>query len=137
MAALTVGWGLWRIGAGVLWWMTALASMIVAGFVLRWMAQVIMNQPSSAGDVLDLGWDDVLRFRRVRGLAVGAALGFPTLIVFLDVLVAFDLGHQRSFNFLFVVAAIAFMVSGAQIFKQGQRRWRRAWAPPQSPQTAQ
>jgi hypothetical protein len=124
-------WGLWRVHAGFGWWAVLLVTFMAAARIWWWTAQTALDRPSAAGDVLELGWDDVIRFRRVRTLGTGAAWGAPVLIVCLDSQVAFDLGHELSVSLLPLLGAAAALVVVIQIFKPGQRLWRRNWPAPE------
>ena len=73
-------WGLRYVAASAMLWLACAAASGVAFVTWHHAARYIMNRPSSASDEIELGWDDLLRFRQVRVFTVGAAWG-PAIFV--------------------------------------------------------
>jgi hypothetical protein len=77
-------WGLVQVHAGTRWWICDLVAVALATMLWWRMEVAVMRRPSMASDATELDWDDVLRFRRVRSLAVSAAWLPPFVIFLLD-----------------------------------------------------
>jgi hypothetical protein len=120
-------WGISRTGASVAWW-TIWPIFVAAGIGAWWyMARVLMKFPARASNAIELGWNDVLRFRRVRALTIGAAW-LPAIVLFLvDDLMASEMGNDQVFSTLPSSAVVVVLVIVALIFRQGRQRWRQTW----------
>jgi hypothetical protein len=126
-ACATLGvsvWGLSRVHAGMSWWILDLVAVVTAG-VLWWrMELAFMRRPSMASDATELGWDDVLRFRRVRSLAISAAWLPPFVIFCLDFYFDQSTTHFSHVNMLPIYVPIASVVGVVLIFREGRQLWR-------------
>jgi hypothetical protein len=133
-AALTA-WGLWYVAASPLWWLGCAAALAGAVAVGRFTADRIMSRPSSASDSLELGWDDLLRFRQVRGLMIGLAWGSAALAYLIDAVASSAFvtgtpipgGESYQFNWWPIVVPVIVIVVLYRVFRQGRRLWRQAW----------
>ncbi len=126
-ACATLGvsvWGLSLVHASTGWWILDLVA--VAGAALLWwrMEEAFMRRPSMASDVTELGWDDVLRFRRVRSLAVSAAWLPPFVIFLLNFEVDQSLTHFQHVNMLPMYVPFVSMIGVILIFREGRQLWR-------------
>lgn len=123
--AVAVGagaWGFWRVDAGP-WWVTW-PPTLVSGAVAWWFAvKAILTRASRASDDIELGWDDVLRYRQARGLTIGAAWT-PAAVLFL---IDFGLSDPGSLNLIPFYVVIGGTVALVQIFKEGRGNWRQSW----------
>ena len=128
-------WGLRHVGAPATWWLACAAAFGVAFVAWHRAARNIMNRPSSASDEIELGWDDLLRFRQVRALTVSAAWA-PALVVYMiDCTMAS--AFIRNFTGPNMVGAqiqwwpillpLAPLGLVLLLFRQGRSLWRRAW----------
>lgn len=128
-------WGLRHVVAPATWWLACAAAFGVAFVAWHRAARNIMNRPSSASDEIELGWDDLLRFRQVRVLTVGAAWA-PALIVYMiDCTMAS--AFFRNFtgpgtvgvqiHWWPILLPLAPLGLVALLFRQGRGLWRRAW----------
>jgi hypothetical protein len=129
-AAVTGGWGLWLVAAPA-WWWAVCAAAFTAGVAAWWRAvSAIMGRPSSASDEIELGWDDLFRFRHVRGLTVAAAW-IPAVFIFLadDQLLAYKFisSYIPVLVPFYVPIALSLMQLVFSAFRQGRQLWRRAW----------
>jgi hypothetical protein len=137
-AVLTVAlgaWGLWRVGAPATWWLACAAAMAVAAAAWRYAATTTMNRPSSASDATELGWDDLLRFRRVRAITAGTAWGSAAFVFLLvwAMTSAFapkmtapgEASGELQLWPIYVLIVVGSLVYG--MFRQGRHQWRRAW----------
>ncbi len=77
-------WGLRYVAASAMLWLACAAASGVAFVTWHHAARCIMNRPSSASDEIELGWDDLLRFRQVRVFTVGAAWAPAIFVYMLD-----------------------------------------------------
>ena len=120
-------WGLERLHAPVAWWALCAGGYTAALAAWWYAAAAAMNRPSNASDIVELGWDDMLRFNYVRALTASAAWFPAVLLLLLDTMMSLALGNSQSVSFwpLYVMAAVATVVY--QVFRQGRHRWRRAW----------
>jgi hypothetical protein len=128
-------WGLRHVAAPATWWLAFAAAAIAAFGAWRRAAWGIMNRPSSASDEIELGWDDLLRFRQVRGLTAAAAWGPTVMVYVIDCVMAS--AFTRNFtgpNMMGVqiqwwpiLLPIATLVLLSLLFRQGRGLWRRAW----------
>ncbi len=117
-------WGLSRVHASTSWWILDLVALAVAA-VLWWrMEEAFMRRPSMASDVTELGWDDVLRFRRVRSLAISAAWLPPFVIFLLDLFVDQSLDHFQRVNTFPIYIPIVSVIAVVLIFREGRQLWR-------------
>lgn len=119
-----VAWGLIQMHASVRWWIVDFAAFAVAGALWWLMETAILLHRSTASDEMELGWDDVFRFRRVRSLAIGAAW-LPSMFVFvLDSMVHEQLTHFQGGTLWPVYLPIAAAIGVYLIFRQGRQLWR-------------
>lgn len=128
VAAGAAGWGLWRVGAPVAWWAGWSAAFGLGGVVCWRSAVAVMLRPGGAGDVVELGWQDVLRFERVRGMLLAACWVQPILVLCLDSLVSSPrrVVAPAAAQWPFLLdSAISLML--LVVFRQGRRQWRQAW----------
>jgi len=117
-------WGLVQVHAGTRWWICDLVAVAVATMLWWRMEVAVMGRPSMASDATELDWDDVLRFRRVRSLAVNAAWLPPLVIFLLDFNVDLSLNHFQHFTMLPIYIPVAAVVGVYLIFRQGRQLWR-------------
>jgi hypothetical protein len=136
LAASAGGWGLWLASAPT-WWWAAFAAASGVSLAAWWVcAKAVMSRPSNASDEIELGWDDLIRFSRVRSTTIGAAW-LPALLIFLaDWSAATQPGRTAQLQvslwpFYLLVAFFAVLVS---IYQQGRKLWRQAWMVDGSPQ---
>ena len=73
----------------------------------------------------ELGWDDLLRFRALRGLTITMTWGVAALVYMLDYLMssAFD-GRYYLWP---ILAPVGVGIVVWLVFRQGRQLWRRAW----------
>ena len=117
-------WGLLQVHAGTRWWFFDLSAFALAG-VLWWrMEVVVVQRPTMASNATELSWDDVLRFRRVRSLAVCAAWLPPFVIFLLDFYVDTALTHFQHVAMLPIFVPVSALVGVFLIFRQGRQLWR-------------
>ncbi|MBO0823884.1 MAG: hypothetical protein J2P27_08505 [Actinobacteria bacterium] len=128
VAAAAGSWGLRLVRATPLWWDAWVAAYAVA--VLVWWAttRTVMSRPSRADDMIELGWDDVIRFYQVRGLTVAIAWLPAVCLVLIDGAATPQVGAP--WVLLPVIAAFVVVMV---VFRQGRQLWRRAWAPDGTP----
>lgn len=120
-------WGLWRVDAPALWWV-ACQLAFGAGLLAWWYAaRHIMNRPSSASDEGELGWDDLLRFRAVRDLTVGAAWLPPLVLLLIDDFMSWQLDQEHSLQLWPYLVIIVAGLHLYRTFRQGRQLWRQAW----------
>jgi len=117
-------WGLVQVHAGTRWWICDFVAVAVATMLWWRMEVAMMRRPSMASDATELDWDDVLRFRRVRSLAVNAAWLPPFVIFLLDFYVDQSLTHFQHFAMLPIYIPVAAVVGVYLIFRQGRQLWR-------------
>lgn len=125
----TVGassWGLWKVRTGASWWFLDFMAVALAGVVWWRMEVAVLRRPSMASDSMELAWDDLLRFRRVRTLAIGAAWMPPFIICMLDFLVEVELAssHGGTSTAPPIYVPIAVVAGVYLIFRQGRQLWR-------------
>jgi hypothetical protein len=120
-------WGLWRVGAAAVWWVASAATFACAAAACWYVAEDVMNRPSSASDEIELGWDDLFRFQHVRGLIAGAAWAPPIILLVLDYGTSIELSKSTTIDFWPVYAVVGIAVLLWLVFRQGRRLWRRAW----------
>lgn len=129
-AAVTSGWGLWQVAAPAWGWIVCTAAFGAGAFAWWHATSAIMSRPSSASDEIELGWDDLLRFRNVRGLTIAAAW-LPAILVFVaDYQLAFLLNGSQTVELRPFLPTIAAAVIAFRVFRQGRELWRQAWTPP-------
>ncbi len=126
------GWGLWRVGTDPGWLVAWALALAIGGAVWWRLARWVADAPSAGSDMVELGWDDALRFRRVRTLALLATWASPVALVALDGHMAIQLGGASDAGFLPTVPMIGATVLVLLAFKRGNGLWRRAWAPRQA-----
>jgi hypothetical protein len=117
-------WGLVQVHAGTRWWICDLVAVAVATMLWWRMEVALMRRPSMASDATELDWDDVLRFRRVRSLAVSAAWLPPFVIFILDFYVDQSLTHFQHLAMIPIYISVAAVVGVYLIFRQGRQLWR-------------
>lgn len=117
-------WGLWIAAAPGLWWIAFASSCVLA--IAIWQPRVvsILSRPDAPSDVIERGWDDVIRFQKARVLTIGAAWGPASLIFLADYAYVSQHSHGLVFWPLYVVIAAAALL--ARTYRQGRRRWREA-----------
>jgi hypothetical protein len=120
-------WGLWRVSAPAIWWVACQLGFGAAMLAWWYAAGHIMNRPSSASDELELGWDDLLRFRAVRDLTIGAAWLPPLMLLLVDDFMSWQLDKDHGFQLwpfpVIIVAALLLY----RTLRQGRQLWRKAW----------
>jgi hypothetical protein len=128
--AAAMGYGLRLAHAAPGWWVACAAGLAVAVAAWWHLVLALIERRSSASDMLELGWDDVLRFERVRTFTLGCAW-LPATYIFLadlsvqneQALAAGAMGFD--FSWIYLVAGIWCITM--LTFRQGRRLWRRAW----------
>jgi hypothetical protein len=121
------GWGLWLASAAPVWWVIFAATCGIAVTAWSASARAIMHRPSSASNEIELGWDDLIRFSRVRAMTVSAAW-LPAIIIFLaDCYVASPAATTASQPLWPLYLPVAVLVVLYLVFRQGRMRWRQAW----------
>ncbi|MBO0837426.1 MAG: hypothetical protein J2P28_18225 [Actinobacteria bacterium] len=128
VAAAAGAWGLRLVHATPLWWDAWVVAYAVAVLVWWATARSVMSRPSGAGDAIELGWDDVIRFSQVRGLTMAIAWLPAVCLVLIDGAAAPQFG--AAWVLLPVTAAFVVVMV---VFRQGRQLWRRAWAPDGTP----
>ena len=119
----TAAWSLWRIGAAPFAPVYLAAIALIA--LLWWRAITsIMNRRSSASDIIELGWDDVIRYSDARNLTAGLAWGPGGIMFMMDLEIATP-GNLIGF---YVVAGVGVLL--ASVFRQGRHLWRESWNSP-------
>jgi hypothetical protein len=127
VTCVCAGWGLREASAPAWWWIMCAAG-IAAGFaVWRLASSAIMNRPSRASDVIELGWDDVFRFQRVRGVAGVAAWGLALWFYLTDWELAPAIGSNLRSILIPPLLVLAALLAVCAVFREGRRLWRRAW----------
>jgi hypothetical protein len=128
-ACATLGvsvWGLSLVHAGMGWWILDLVAVALAALLWWRMEEAFMRRPSMASDVTELGWDDVLRFRRVRSLAISAAWLPPFVIFLLNFYADQSRTHFQHVNMLPIYVPLASVIGVVLIFREGRQLWRLA-----------
>ena len=128
-------WGLWYIRAPAAWWLACTAAMAAAVVTWHYAAAGIMKRPSSASNAIELGWDDLLRFRQVREMTACVAWTPPILVYLADCMMSSAFFHTTPAPgmvpadllawFLLLPVVIAGVL--AVVFRRGRHLWRRAW----------
>lgn len=132
LAVLAGGWGLLTAAAPAWSWAAFAASCALAGAGWRGAAARIMSRPASAQEP---GWDDLIRFGRVRGLTLGMAM-VPAAVLFLAGCAAQGPGTTSadvttvSVNFWPEIPLLAALVVVCLVFREDRQLWRRAWTEP-------
>jgi hypothetical protein len=128
--AVTIGYGLHLVHAAAAWWAACAAGLVAAAAAWWYLATALMDARSNATDQIELGWDDVLRFEQVRSFTRYCAW-LPAIYIFM-MNQAIALQQQLragvtefSLNWIFVPFVIFWALE--RTFRQGRRRWRRAW----------
>jgi hypothetical protein len=133
-------WGLWYVAAPTTWWLVCAAAWAAAFAASHYAATSVMNRPSSASDEIELGWEDVLRFRQVRSITAAVAWA-PTIFLYLiDWLMSSAFGRETTAHCAAGVCEVSYqvqlwpifapLVAGlllSRVFRQGRQLWRRAW----------
>jgi hypothetical protein len=135
LSAALGAWGLRYVAAPALWWLAWAATMAVTFAAWRYAATNLMNRPSSASDWIELGWDDLLRFRRVRGFTAATAWGTALYLYLVDCLMSSAFVEKTTtpnevsyqLNWWPVIAPVVVGFLLAWVFRQGRQLWRRAW----------
>jgi hypothetical protein len=118
-------WGLQQSHSPIHWWMVEFGALVMAGVLWWFLENAVMDHPSTASDPIELEWDDLFRFRRVRSLALGAAWIPPTAGWVLNYLMIQQLNpHTQSP--LWVFGPLAVGIGVALVFRQGSLLWRMA-----------
>jgi hypothetical protein len=127
VTCVCAGWGLRIVSAPAWWWIVCAAGIAASFAVWRLAASAIMNRPPRASDAIELGWDDVFRFQRVRGLAGVAAWG-PALWFYLtDWGLDSTIGNNHKVSLLPPLFVLAALLAVGAVFREGRGLWRRAW----------
>jgi len=127
--------GLRYVRAPATWWLACAAALSAAFAAWRYAATSLMSRPSSASDAIELGWDDLLRFRRVRAVTAGAAWAPAAYLYLIDCMMSSAFGQQTTapgevgyqLRWWPIIAPIAVALLLARVFRQGRHLWRRAW----------
>ena len=118
-------WGLHESHSSIHWWLVDFGALVVAG-VLWWiLEEALLDHPSTASDPIELAWDDLFRFRRVRSLAIGAAWIPPMAGMFLVFLMNQAIGHHN-LGPPFVYGSLVSVTVVVFVFRQGRQLWRTA-----------
>ena len=136
LSAALGAWGLWYVAAPATWWLACAAALAAAFAAWRYAATSLMNRPSSASDAIELGWDDLLRFRQVRAVTSGAAWAPAIFVYLIDCMMssafvqkttvpAGEVGYEVRWWPIIVPIAVGLLL--AQVFRRGRHLWRRAW----------
>ena len=135
LSAALGAWGLWYVAAPATWWLACAAALAAAFAAWHYAATSLMNRPSSASDAIELGWDDLLRFRQARALTAVTAWAPAIFVYLMDCMMssAFaqkmtapgEVGYQVQWWPVIVLIAVGLLL--AQVFRQGRHLWRRAW----------
>lgn len=128
-------WGLWYVAAPATWWLACAAALAAAFATCRYAATSIMNRPSRASDAIELGWDDLLRFRQVRGVTAGTAWGPAAFMYLIDCMMSSAFFQKTTapgevsyqIRWWPIIVPIVVGVLLFQVFRQGRHLWRRAW----------
>lgn len=137
IATAAGGWGLWLASAPVWRWAAFAAACGVALTAWWASAKAVMGRASNASDDIELGWDDLIRFSRVRSMTIGAAWLPALCIIAADWNAA---ASQPGPTPQFYTPAWPFYLLSAAcvvlylIYQQGRKLWRQAWVPDGSPQ---
>lgn len=134
-SAAAGAWGLWYTRAPATWWLACTAAMAAALAAWRYAAAGIMKRPSSASDALELGWDDLLRFRQVREMTACVAWVPATLVYMADCMMSSAFFHTTTapatvpadFLAWTLLVPVVIVVVLAVVFRQGRHLWRQAW----------
>jgi len=118
-------WGLQRSHSSIHWWAVEFGALVLAGVIWWLLENTVMDQPSTASDPVELEWDDLFRFRRVRSLAIGAAWIPPMAGWVLDSLMNQQLSHFTP-SPLWVYGPLIISITVALVFRQGRLLWRTA-----------
>jgi hypothetical protein len=131
LGGAAAGWGLWRTSAGPAWWAVCMAALALNGGATWLRAKAAIAEPSSARDILELGWDDLLRFRALRRSSVVAAWAPALFALLADAqLAGVWAGSTHRAGADEEVALVAFWVlycGLALAFRRGDQRWRLLW----------
>lgn len=137
IAATAGAWGLWLASAPAWRWATFAAACGVALAAWRASAKAVMGRACNASDDIELGWDDVIRFSRVRSMTIGAAW-LPALCIIVADWNAAASQPSRTPQFytsaLPIYLLIAACVVLKLIYQQGRKLWRQAWVLDGTPQ---
>jgi len=117
--------GLRYVAAPAAWWLVCAAILAAAFAAWRYAAVSLMNRPSSASDAIELAWDDMLRFRRVRGFTAAAAWAPAALLYLVDFTMWSAFSYRLSVWPFIAPVAVCLVLAWA--FRQGRQLWRRAW----------
>jgi hypothetical protein len=135
LTAALGAWGLRYVAAPATWWLACAAALAAAFAAWRYAAASLMSRPSSASDTIELGWDDLLRFRQVRAVTVYTAWA-PAIFVYLtDCMMSSAFVQQTTAPGMVsyqvqgwpILVPIAVGLLLAWVFRQGRHLWRRAW----------
>jgi hypothetical protein len=126
MTAAVDALGLRQVHAAISWWVVCAAALAGSAGLCWHAAAVMMNRPSSASDILELGWDDLLKFHLVRGL-VAVAAWMPVLVLApIEAILRDALGHANGFSLVPEELDLVLVAALFLVFRQGRHRWRRA-----------
>jgi hypothetical protein len=135
LSAALEAWGLWYVSASALWWLACAIALAGAFAIGRRAAARAMNRAPGLGDAIETGWDDVLRFRRVRAATVNAVWGTAAFAYLLDgwassaFVAKTPIPGGESYTLVWwpILASVIAIVVLWRVFRQGRRLWRQAW----------
>lgn len=130
LGAVLAGWGIRLAAAPWRGWFW-LPAVLVAGqaAITVTICSRMMNAPAAGGDAIELAWDDVLRFERVRSLL--AISSFATLYI-IAVFVA-DMAKIQAKSLpteILLALVLSLLLSGFIRLRDkssARTNWRRAW----------
>lgn len=120
------GWALWRAGDPWRTWFWLPAVVIAAQAVATLgVCHFVMHARAASSDLLELAWDDVLRFDRVRSML--AVSSFATL--FFIAAAASDVANLKPPFFVTFMVASGFAAGFRWYWQRSPARanWRRSW----------
>jgi len=129
IAAGLAGWSLWAAGEPwKSWFWLPGALLVFQMLVTLGICRYVMAARAAGGDALELAWDDVLRFHRVRSLV--ATSSFTTL--YFIAASAGDLARVRTPTYVTGIACAFLVVAFSRYWQRSRawNNWRRAWAMP-------
>jgi hypothetical protein len=126
LAAGIAGWSLWRIGEPWRTWFWLPTVVIAAQAVATLgICRFVMHARADSTDLLELAWDDVLRFDRVRSML--AVSSFTTL--FFIAAAATDVADLKPPIFVTILVGAGLCSGFCRYWQRSPARtnWRRAW----------
>jgi hypothetical protein len=130
MGAALAGWALWHAGTQWRQWFWLPAALLAGQAVISIaICGRVMNAPAAGGDSLELAWDDVLRFDRVRSLLETSSFATLAWIA----INAADVAKIQARSLpahLLLGAVIGLLASGYVILRDrspARDNWRKSW----------